>query len=573
MIGIKAFSLCLILLLSCVLSQFTTNEYETPELLRCPASVNERYSAPTTSRGGKSKAWCMTMKSRHNVIMGKSWGSMYREDQKRWDSAKCNELIKLGKLQTCDERYGWQFMKQWRNKLSHVIKPSSASASLKEDGSGNPDKDDIYQDSDVKCIEELKTSTFCKMKNIVIDFSRMHTGGSSRSFNQGFIQTFGDKIDYSIGKFYKPANIEGKIHRSGPRLSVIKHPETACDAVEKRPTFVMSNDDMFNIGHYINDVMAVWAASVLASKNTRDTMLLNIDGVRKGGPAGGEPHRLMNKTSPDSHGPYSAYYDSWFVKQEKGVTFQQKKVCFSEVYFQALPGIAWFWGDWGLETPCSKVAPSPLYQSFSLFLRRRWIEKFGTHSLTNPDTEQVHVIIELREINRKKAIAKQSSSRHIQNYRELEKRLNALSGTKDVNGIKLRVTVANFGNMTFYEQVKLSHSAGVLVSMHGAGTTHIFHNAIGKPNCCALVELFPDQTIEFHAAQGYGNLARHLGLHHVRYVSPLGTTTTDGTNVEIDTVAEHIYAMAAKVMKKPSCLHDVRDTRNPEATGSDWTPW
>mgnify|MGYP006444236339 FL=1 len=123
MIGIKAFSLCLILLLSCVLSQFTTNEYETPELLRCPASVNERYSAPTTSRGGKSKAWCMTMKSRHNVIMGKSWGSMYREDQKRWDSAKCNELIKLGKLQTCDERYGWQFMKQWRNKLSNVIKP------------------------------------------------------------------------------------------------------------------------------------------------------------------------------------------------------------------------------------------------------------------------------------------------------------------------------------------------------------------------------------------------------------------------------------------------------------------
>jgi hypothetical protein len=55
--------------------------------------------------------------------------------------------------------------------------------------------------------------------------------------------------------------------------------------------------------------------------------------------------------------------------------------------------------------------------------------------------------------------------------------------------------------------------------MHGAGTTHIFHAALGQPNCCALVELFPDTTVELHAAQGYGNLARMLGLHHWRNVA------------------------------------------------------
>jgi hypothetical protein len=68
-------------------------------------------------------------------------------------------------------------------------------------------------------------------------------------------------------------------------------------------------------------------------------------------------------------------------------------------------------------------------------------------------------------------------------------------------------------------QVALSHSAGVFISMHGAGTTHIFHAALGQPNCCALVELFPDTTVELHAAQGYGNLARMLGLHHWRHVA------------------------------------------------------
>jgi hypothetical protein len=67
--------------------------------------------------------------------------------------------------------------------------------------------------------------------------------------------------------------------------------------------------------------------------------------------------------------------------------------------------------------------------------------------------------------------------------------------------------------------VALSHSAGVVVSMHGAGTTHIFHAALGQPNCCALVELFPDTSIELHAAQGYGNLARMLGFHHWRHVA------------------------------------------------------
>ncbi len=59
--------------------------------------------------------------------------------------------------------------------------------------------------------------------------------------------------------------------------------------------------------------------------------------------------------------------------------------------------------------------------------------------------------------------------------------------------------------------MSLSHSASISMSMHGAGTTHIFHAAIGSPNCCALVELFPDTSVDFYTAQGYGNIARMLG--------------------------------------------------------------
>ena len=106
------------------------------------------------------------------------------------------------------------------------------------------------------------------------------------------------------------------------------------------------------------------------------------------------------------------------------------------------------------------------------------------------------------------------------------------------------------------KQVALSHSASVFVSMHGAGTTHIFHMAVGSPNCCALVELFPDATIEFQSAQGYGNLARMLGLHYHRYHAPMGTTGPGGTTVEVHRILDLVTAAVRDVQIRPTCLHE-----------------
>ena len=66
-----------------------------------------------------------------------------------------------------------------------------------------------------------------------------------------------------------------------------------------------------------------------------------MDGVRSGGPAGGASHRLMVPGDPDVHGPFSAYYESWFGELKKGSDFDKKKVCFRELYFQYFPGFPW----------------------------------------------------------------------------------------------------------------------------------------------------------------------------------------------------------------------------------------
>jgi len=298
----------------------------------------------------------------------------------------------------------------------------------------------------------------------------------------------------------------------------------------------------------------MWNMGVLTDKLLSESLLLNFDGLRPGGPAGGLPHRLMDAQSPDAHGPYIAYYQSWFGAKNmvKAADFGSSRVCFKEIYFPPVPGVAWFWNDWGIVNKCSTVAASPLYQSFNIYLRKKWMETFGaTYPLIQPDTDRVHIIIEVRKIDKRKG-NNHSSARHIANLKDLIAALETLPG--------VRVTAQNFAELPFGEQVALSHSAGVFLSMHGAGTTHIFHSAVGSPNCCALVEMFPDATIEFQAAFGYGNLARMFGLHHWRYEASMGRTKAEGTTVDV----EEMKALTAKAVEavrtKPTCLFDVKDT-------------
>jgi hypothetical protein len=72
--------------------------------------------------------------------------------------------------------------------------------------------------------------------------------------------------------------------------------------------------------------------------------------------------------------------------------------------------------------------------------------------------------------------------------------------------------------------------------------------------------LFPDDTIEFHTAHGYGNLARMLGFHHSRYVASHGRTTPQGTTVDVQQILTLTQKAVQAVREKATCMHDVKDT-------------
>lgn len=484
-----------------------------------------------------SLSWCKAAKSNNNVVIGRSWGSLSKGDKEKWDMNGCNELIKIGRLQSCDEKYGWGFLDSWRNNTKQIVTGISS----------------------VVCARNLKSSSFCRSSYVMLDYGKVGSSGGSRMFNPGFLNTYGTKLEVDM-----QLDVPGiRHHETGEkpsdnpmdRLREVSH----CDLIIDEPTFVLSNDDIYNLGHYINDVMGIWAMVTLANRDSKTSHLLNFDGIRRGGPAGGPPHRLMEANDPDKHGPYVGYFDSWFAELHRAIDYSKQKVCYKEIYFPPSPGVPWFWNDWSIINSCSMKAGSPLYQSFNAFLLQRWSEKFGPKSLVfqkngDLDSSKFHVVIEVRAINRKKS-NNHSSARHIRNLNEL---IAALESIPNV-----QVTAQDFAKIPFAEQVALSNSADIFLSMHGAGTTHIFHMPVGKPHCCALVELQPDHSIGFQTAQGYGNLARMFGMYHYRYEAADGLTGSEGTKVEVKKVRSLVVQAVKDIQRRATCFNEYKDSRHP----------
>lgn len=322
-------------------------------------------------------------------------------------------LLVLGEYLPCSRRWGWGLFDAWNASEQLVI-------------SGY---------SEVLCKVSTSQSALCRFRNSILDFSKVINGGY-RTFREGFLTTFGD---IEPGPFSSVnINAVGKKH-----LTTFDASDTECDMTIRKPVFVLSNDDIYNLGHYINDVMAIWSMLTMWGVDPSDAILLNFDGLRDTGPAGGF-HQFMEKEDPDKHGPYAAYYESWFSQLMKASDFKSNRVCFSDLYFMPNPSVAWFWNDWGQVSECTLIASSPLYQSFNAFLLSRWQMKYGRFD-PPADPSIVHVVIEVRSIDAAKQDGN-SVARHISNVEDLVRALRRSKG--------VQVTAQDFAKLLFRDQVR-----------------------------------------------------------------------------------------------------------------------
>lgn len=246
---------------------------------QCPISIKEKYALESEANSVDSSSdlqWCQSSRDSYNVQIGRSWGNLPSNFRKKWDEIGCNDLLKLGKLQTCDERFGWKYFTDWLENIKLFVAGKSENL------------------SQINCATSLKTNVYCQSLNVVIDFSKATTSGKVRNFASGFFQVYGEKMQNNI------LEVEGLEYISIPdeKQRLFTMEDMHCDIVEERPTYILSNDDIYNLGHYINDVIGIWAMVVMSNRQVSDAVLLNIDGIREGGPAGGPNHRLMEELDP-----------------------------------------------------------------------------------------------------------------------------------------------------------------------------------------------------------------------------------------------------------------------------------
>lgn len=130
---------------------------------QCPTSVYEAYRQPDPLSGRRDAAWCQQMKAQHHVMLGRSWGSLPRDRQREWDKAKCNEQLAMGRLQSCEERWGWSYLSSWLRAPKALVTGQST----------------------VRCGSDIKTSTLCKYSDVVVDFSKPRLGQERRIGSSG----------------------------------------------------------------------------------------------------------------------------------------------------------------------------------------------------------------------------------------------------------------------------------------------------------------------------------------------------------------------------------------------------
>eukprot|EP01041_Mallomonas_annulata_P012607 gene12607-26542_t len=94
-------------------------------------------------------------------------------------------------------------------------------------------------------------------------------------------------------------NNNNKINKNTALLSYNK-----CSHRINGHVLLISHDYIYNLGHYIQDIMNWWLAAHIANIPTKQLTVLNIDGLRPGTIMYGKGRFLQHKSIPDVLGPF-----------------------------------------------------------------------------------------------------------------------------------------------------------------------------------------------------------------------------------------------------------------------------
>ena len=528
--------------LLCLIEIVSANDvayYEEKSLNFCNTDNNELNNNVISKK--EDIEWCKNTYKTRNIKIGKSFGGMGNKDRNKWLSLGCPGIVTIGRPYTCNEKYGLGFIDLWKKNSKSIFSSSSS--------------------SDVTCYSSNKANIVCKFQNIILDFSKIQDKHDTRTFNKGFIQIYGTK---NYNDTTTNNNIKIPLVIDGIDIINSKLNPDSCHETLNEPIIMMSHDDPYNFGHHLNDVFMVHAMILMSNHNSKESVFFNVDGIRPGGPAGRGHRTFYGK--PDEPGLFDLYYQKIFKMKKKGAVYMKNatKICAKELMIQPFPGLSFVWENWAAQDSCAisnlkKNQPSGIYQTLNLRIRNSITNNQNKDNNNNnndikklamPSTEHIQVLLITRKskdnsMNAKARVFIDVESM-VKQLREFE--WNGHDGNNNKDNKKIKVITQDFGKISFEDQIRLIHSSHIIMGVHGAAMAHGVHMAIGAPNCCAMIELFPPKR--FAEIWGYGNIVRHTGGHYFKVI----TKSYHGIELSPQELKAVFEQAMNQIHKHPSCV-------------------
>ncbi|XP_075854956.1 EGF domain-specific O-linked N-acetylglucosamine transferase isoform X2 [Microcebus murinus] len=245
--------------------------------------------------------------------------------------------------------------------------------------------------------------------------------------------------------------------------------DAKCDVVIEKPTYFMKLDAGVNMYHHFCDFLNLYITQHVNNS------------------FGTDMHVVMWDTS--SYGYGDLFSEAWKAFTDHDVihlkTYDSQRVCFREAVFSLLPRMRYgLFYNTPLISGCQNTG---LFRAFSQHvLHRLNVTQEG------PKDGKIRVTI----------LARSTEYRKILNQHEL---VNAL---KTVSMFEVQVVDYKYKELSFLEQLRVTHNTDVFIGMHGAGLTHLLF----LPDWAAVFELYNCED-----ERCYLDLARLRGVHYVTW--------------------------------------------------------
>ncbi len=189
--------------------------------------------------------------------------------------------------------------------------------------------------------------------------------------------------------------------------------------------------------------------------------------------------------------PFYVHYERNFKQVIRRSTHPNARICMKEMILPPAPMMQFLWDGRKFDTKCSKGASS-LLQRLNINIR------FG-HGLleVSPEyrrSEEGLAIIHVLVIERTPAVPNTPEGKPVNaTYRfstyALGNSEEVIASLKELQAVE--VTHADFGRISFEEQILLVAQSSIIIGLQSADLSHAFHMSIGQVICCGVIELTP----------------------------------------------------------------------------------